>query len=73
MLRTVAVILPAVWALGLFVFYSMCRIPHPPVPGDRSHRDIPTKKRSSEFPPFSSDATERARARTEGFVRDLPI
>lgn len=37
----VAVILP-LWALGLVSVYSMCRIPHPPVPGSLRRR-LPVK------------------------------
>ncbi len=40
----VAVILP-LWALGLVSVYSMCRIPHPPVPGSRG-RGLPVKSGS---------------------------
>ena len=35
---TIAVVLP-LWAVGLVIAYSMCRVPHPPVPG------VPHRKR----------------------------
>jgi hypothetical protein len=33
MAKAIAVIFPAVWAVGLVFFYSLCRTPHPPAPG----------------------------------------
>ena len=65
MFWTIALILPA-WALGLVGVYSMCRIPHPPVPN--AFKNLQRRARSTNQARVRLPATEVTETSTLTFV-----